>query len=122
MEHEHKVTLGLGEAILRLLEVEARLRNNLGSKDDIVGFREERVLLMDALNSHQLELGLACSLDHGDEVPEGPDRFNKMAVTSCCRISLDNVREGTTVPSSSSETSSTESAPKKRTIKSGSQL
>ena len=119
VEHEHKVSLGLGEAILRLLDVEALLRNKIGTREQLTGLREEKKLLREALDSHQLELGLACSLDHGDTVPEGPERFNTMATTSCCRISLDAVREG---KSSSSETTSTESAPKKRTVKSGSRL
>jgi hypothetical protein len=78
---EHKVKMGLGEAILRLVHVESLYANNLDVPDDLL---KERELIVEALNQHsQLDLGFDCD---GDGIPDTVEIFEKSAKESCCRI------------------------------------
>lgn len=73
--------VGLGEALQRLLRVEARLVNGFATveEEDLA----QRQLILDALNLTQLDLGFDCD---GDDIPDTVDIFEKAAQTSCCRI------------------------------------
>lgn len=76
-----QMRVGLGEALQRLLRVEARLMNGFASveEEDLA----QRQLILDALNLTQLDLGFDCD---GDDIPDTVDIFEKAAQTSCCRI------------------------------------
>jgi hypothetical protein len=73
--------MGLGEAIQRLLRVELFLQKGIGNVPETL--RAERQLIVDALNTHQLDLGFDCN---ADGVPDDVSIFAKSAETSCCRI------------------------------------
>lgn len=76
-----QMRVGLGEALQRLLRVEARLMNGFATveEEDLA----QRQLILDALNLTQLDLGFDCD---GDDIPDTVDIFEKAAQTSCCRI------------------------------------
>jgi hypothetical protein len=76
-----QMRVGLGEALQRLLRVEARLMNGFAAveEEDLA----QRQLILDALNLTQLDLGFDCD---DDDVPDTVDIFEKAAQTSCCRI------------------------------------
>lgn len=76
-----QMRVGLGEALQRLLRVEARLMNGFAAveEEDLA----QRQLILDALNLTQLDLGFDCD---GDDIPDTVDIFEKAAQTSCCRI------------------------------------
>lgn len=76
-----QMRVGLGEALQRLLRVEARLMNGFASveEEDLA----QRQLILDALNLTQLDLGFDCD---GDDIPDTVDIFEKAAQTSCCRV------------------------------------
>lgn len=81
------VTMGVGEAILRLVHVELSYSNDFSKPpDDLV---KERALIVEALNQHKLDLGLDCD---GDGVPDDVSLFKETAETSCCRIVSDTSR------------------------------
>lgn len=73
--------MGLGEAIQRLMRVEVLLQQGLARVPEST--RSERQLILDALNTMQLDLGFDCD---DDSVPDTVDIFKKSAETSCCRI------------------------------------
>jgi hypothetical protein len=73
--------MGLGEALQRLLRVELFLQKGIGSVPETL--RAERQLIVDALNTHKLDLGFDCNMDG---VPDDVSIFAKSAETSCCRI------------------------------------
>jgi hypothetical protein len=73
--------MGLGEAIQRLLRVELFLQKGIGSVPETL--RAERQLIVDALNTHKLDLGFDCNMDG---VPDDVSIFARSAETSCCRI------------------------------------
>ena len=76
-----QMRVGLGEALQRLLRVEARLVNGIAPVED--EDLAQRKLILDALNLTQLDLGFDCD---GDDIPDTVDIFEKAAQTSCCRI------------------------------------
>lgn len=78
---EKSLKMGLGEAIQRLMHVE--LLRNRGIAAIPENVRAERDLIVQALNSHQLDLGFDCN---EDGVPDSVEIFQKAAETSCCRI------------------------------------
>lgn len=77
-----QMTIGLGEAIQRVLKLEQRLSNGFESEHD----REERQLILDALNLTTLDLGFDCGTTKESEIPSTLAIFAKSAATSCCRI------------------------------------
>lgn len=84
---EHLVLMGLGEAVLRLVHVELRYAQGLFDVPDAL--KEERKLIVQALNHYQLDLGFDCDGDGAvDVVTVATDVniFKQSAETSCCRI------------------------------------
>ena len=78
---ERRITMGLGEAILRLVHVEVSHANNLDVSADL---RAERELIVEALNQHgTLELGFDCD---NDGMPDTVEIFKESASSGCCRI------------------------------------
>ena len=75
---EKKLSLGLGEAIRRLIKIEIS-RNKFPGKDA----EEEQKLIEQALNQYTLDLGFDCN---DDGVPDTIEIFKESANTSCCRI------------------------------------
>jgi hypothetical protein len=73
--------MGLGEAIQRLLRVELFLQKGIGNVPETL--RAERQMIIDALNTHKLDLGFDCNMDG---VPDDVSIFARSAETSCCRI------------------------------------
>jgi len=73
--------MGLGEAIQRLFKVELLLQKGIAVIPE--NTREERKLIIEALNTHKLDLGFDCNLDG---VPDTVEIFAKSAETSCCKI------------------------------------
>lgn len=79
----HKVRMGLGEAVLRLVHVELMYANGLFNVPKHL--QEERKLIVDALNSLELDLGFDCDVT-ADSVMGTVDIFKLSAETSCCRV------------------------------------
>lgn len=78
---EHRVYMGLGDAVLRLIHVEMMYANNTDPTEFVV---KERDLIVAALNQqYQLDLGLDCDRDG---IPDTIDAFVEAARTDCCRI------------------------------------
>lgn len=89
---QKKMQMGLGEAIQRLLQVET-----LRSRGISPEAKNERDLIIQALNTHQLDLGFDCD---ADGVPDSVQIFAKSAATACCRLMpLDTSRKATSTSS-----------------------
>ena len=73
--------MGLGEAIQRLLRVELFLQKGITNVPETL--RAERQMIIDALNTHRLDLGFDCN---DDGAPDDVSIFARSAETSCCRI------------------------------------
>lgn len=78
-----KVRMGLGEAVLRLVHVELMYANGLFEVP--THLQDERRLIVDALNSLELDLGFDCDAS-ADKVMGTVDIFKLSAETSCCRV------------------------------------
>ena len=77
----HRVFMGLGDAVLRLIHVEFMYANNTDPEDQVIA---ERKLIVQALNQqYQLDLGLDCDRDG---IPDSIEAFSEAAATNCCRI------------------------------------
>jgi hypothetical protein len=77
---EKRMSMGLGEAILRLIEVESLRRSGLSRVPEEA--RAERDLIVEALNTHRLDLGFDCDAD----APASVQIFAESAKTACCRL------------------------------------
>lgn len=76
-----QLEMGLGEAILRLLQVETIRSRGLAKVP--AEAKAERDLIVEALNTQKLDLGFDCD---GDGVPDSIQIFTKSAQTACCRL------------------------------------
>jgi hypothetical protein len=74
-----QMSVGLGEAMRRLLDIEIRFRNGVSSKEMAV----ERDMLLEALNRVEIQLGFDCNVDG---VPDTMKIFQASSETSCCRL------------------------------------
>lgn len=101
-----QMRVGLGEALQRLLRVEARLMNGFATieEEDLA----QRQLILDALNLTQLDLGFDCD---GDDIPDTVDIFEKAAQTSCCRIVTEAPKQKKTKGKSRTSTEEKAAAP-----------
>ena len=96
----HQLKVGLGEAIRRLVNLDARYRQGHISDTE----RAERELLFEGLNAIPVPLRASCR--EGDDfnlngVPDTVEFFNIMAASSCCTLEhKSDVREA---PASSSK-------------------
>lgn len=87
--------MGLGEAIQRLMQVE--LLRTRGLVAVPAEARAERDLIIEALNTHLLDLGFDCDMDG---VPDSVQIFAQSAKTSCCRITPTDTSRRSTAGSS----------------------
>ncbi|MBL96770.1 MAG: hypothetical protein CMF52_03055 [Legionellales bacterium] len=76
---EKQIKMGLGEAVRRLLDLEIQYRQGRRTE----ALTAERLLVLEALNRVELDLGFDCN---DDGVPDTVEIFKKSASTSCCRI------------------------------------
>lgn len=76
---EKQIKMGLGEAVRRLLDLEIKYRQGQRTEE----LTTERLLVLEALNRVELDLGFDCN---EDGVPDTVEIFEKSAATSCCRI------------------------------------
>lgn len=78
------VSMGIGEAIKRLVHIEVQRGRGMTSvpKEALA----ERDMIVEALNTYQLDLGFSCDME---DVPDSVAIFNKSAKTSCCRLRND---------------------------------
>ena len=76
-----RIEMGLGEAILRLMQVETIRTRGLAKVP--AEAKAERDLIVEALNTHKLDLGFDCN---ADGIPDSIQIFTKSAQTACCRL------------------------------------
>jgi hypothetical protein len=75
-----EITMGLGEALSRMMQVEMNRRSRIAPVGESL---REFNMIIEALNVHQLTFNVDCSTDTGEM---GIDVFKRSAQTSCCRI------------------------------------
>jgi len=76
------LNIGLGDAIQRLIAVERRYSlQHTSTPQDLL---DERDMIVAALNTFTVELGMYCNDVEG--VPENVQVFEHAVITSCCRI------------------------------------
>jgi len=73
------VKMGLGEAMLRLNQLQTLISSGVSKKEQ----KEEYAMIMEALNHIQIDIGFDCN---GDGIPDTVDIFQASASTSCCRL------------------------------------
>lgn len=93
---ERKLSMGLGEAIQRLMHVE--LLRTRGITNVPEQMRAERDMIVAALNTQPLNLGVDCEDGEADDVA-GVNLFAKSAATSCCRLMPADTSRKTRTPS-----------------------
>ena len=92
------IKMGLGEALTRKDELKSKIDNGTGTKKERKNWRKEYELIMEALNSIELSIGMNCQIDPAPVSEEskftgrafetlGVNIFETSAKTSCCRIS-----------------------------------
>ena len=103
---ERRIVMGLGDAVLRLIHVEAMYSQGVDPGAFLVS---ERDLIVEALNQQfRLDLGMDCDQDgipdQIDDVVEinTVEIFKESAATSCCRILPEGIKEKTRTVTSSS--------------------
>jgi len=74
-----QLTIGLGDALSRILNVELDRRARMRSPTESI---EEVKMIVEALNVHEIPLNMSCEIDPG----EGVGVFETSVKTSCCRI------------------------------------
>ena len=78
--------MGLGEAVERLLNLEFMRRNGLHNLPEQA--REERDMILNALNAQTLDLGFDCDNDGEIDSVNDVSIFERSVSTSCCRLAL----------------------------------
>ena len=76
---QKQLKMGLGEAVRRLFDLEVRYRHGQRSEE----MTTERLLILEALNRVEIDLGFDCD---DDGVADTVEIFKQTASTSCCRI------------------------------------
>jgi outer membrane biosynthesis protein TonB len=96
---ERRIVMGLGDAVLRLIHVEAMYANGVDPGEVLIG---ERNLIVEALNEQfRLDLGMDCDQDGIPDAIDDDVQINDVAIfktsaeTSCCRILPEGVKEKT---------------------------
>lgn len=79
---QHNLSMGLGDAVKRLMRVEFLAQRGLGVPENV---KTERQMLVEALNTHKLKLGFACE-PLEDDLQKDIGIFEQSASTSCCRL------------------------------------
>lgn len=79
-----QVSMGLGAAILRLMQVDTQYRQGRSAVPEEA--LREKDLIVQALNQFTLDIGFDCNADGLADVPITVDIFQVAAQTSCCRI------------------------------------
>lgn len=78
---EHVMTMGLGEAILRLVDVRISHASDFSKPPQAL--LEESKMIVEALDQYELDLAFDCD---NDGVPDHVGIFEESAQTGCCRI------------------------------------
>ena len=88
------VKMGLGDAMERLLKMFHNFSKRVATPEDV----QEKDMILEALNTLELDLGFDCD---GDGVPDVPAKklFKESVETSCCRISPRDTSRRTAKPS-----------------------
>jgi|TARA_R110002060_G_scaffold12993_1_gene18467 hypothetical protein len=71
--------MGLGEAMKRLIMLHTKVTGRFATPEE----RDERDLILNALNEIKLDLGFDCNMDG---VPDTVAIFAQSAETACCRL------------------------------------
>lgn len=80
-KRQHRIFMGLGEAVLRLMHVEILNSRGIGATETL---KAERELIVNSLNQqYQLDLGFDCD---SDGIPDSVEIFAASAETACCRL------------------------------------
>ena len=87
--HTKALSLGLGAAVERLINLHTRVSMGVATSAQ----REERRMILEALNVIPLDLDFACSIERA---PKTVELFQKSAQTSCCRLVPPTVTEDMT--------------------------
>lgn len=77
---EQQLSMGLGEAISRMLNVEMNRRARLVPTAESL---KEYNMIVEALNAHKITFTMSCE---SDPQVTGVEIFERSAHTSCCRI------------------------------------
>lgn len=77
---EQQLSMGLGEAISRMLSVELNRRARLTPTAESL---KEYDMIVKALNAHQITFTMSCD---SDPQVAGVEIFKRSAQTSCCRL------------------------------------
>ncbi len=94
---ERKLSMGLGEAIQRLMHVELLRTRGITSIPEQM--KAERDLIVQALNTQPINLGMDCAEDDSGEEVSAIGLFAKSAATSCCRLMPADTSRKTRAPS-----------------------
>ncbi len=78
-QYAKNLSIGLGEAVERLVNLHTRVTCGLASKEE----HEERKMLLSAMNVIPLHLDFSCNIARA---PTTISMFEKSASTSCCRL------------------------------------
>lgn len=95
-----KITMGLGDAVKRLIHVEASYRMGFHAIPEQALI--ERDMIVMALNQIDLDLGFDCDGDGVVDVPNTVDIFVVSAQTSCCRIQAKDGSRSPALPAAAS--------------------
>jgi len=71
--------MGLGEAMKRLIMLHSKVTRAIATPQE----KDEREMILEALNEIKLDLGFDCNLDG---VPDTVAIFAQSAETACCRL------------------------------------
>ncbi len=71
--------MGLGEAMKRLIMLHTKVSRAIATPQE----REERTMILNALNEIKLDLGFDCNMDG---IPDTVAIFAQSAETACCRL------------------------------------
>lgn len=82
MAVEKSLTIGLGDALERLIQLHDRVIMGIATPED----REERKVLLGALNAVPVDLSASCDIEP-PPTADGVGLLTETARTSCCRIS-----------------------------------
>lgn len=83
-----EVTMGLGEALSRMMKVEMNRRARVMPAGESL---REFEMIVEALNAHQVTFSLECD---GEPGVSGVEVFKRSAQTSCCRINRGSTPSG----------------------------
>ena len=106
---DKNISMGLGAAIRRFMEIEFQCR--MGGGRTTEGVSEEREMLLEALDHFTLNLGFSCDIS---DAPDDVGIFKKSAATSCCRLQPPVSAAKAPLPSTPGEPAAPKKTPRTR--------